>query len=60
MAVTPFKFPPLFRKPNNDEFSRDQGQASGSRLFKQFSPDTARYFKSRFELYIWKKNLAIK
>ena len=55
MAVTPFNFPPLLRKPkkcrNSQEF---RCQGSGSRLFKQFSSDTAGYFKSRFELYFWK------
>ena len=25
MAVTPFKFPPLFRKPKNDEISKRSG-----------------------------------
>ena len=51
MAVTPFKFLPLFRthkKCLNSQEIRDQG--SGSRFFKQFSSDTARYSKSRFEL----------
>ena len=33
MAVTPFKFPPLFRKPKNVEI---RGQGSGSRFFKHF------------------------
>ena len=51
MAVTPFKFLPLFRKPKN--VIRDQG--SGSRFFKQFSPDTAGYSKSRFDLYFLEK-----
>ena len=53
MAVTPFKFPPLFRKPKNVELPRIileiRGQGSGSRFFKQLSSDTAGYSKSRFE-----------
>ena len=55
MAVTPFEFPPLFRKPKNVEISQEiRGQGSGSRFFKQFSSDTAGYSKSRFELYVRK------
>ena len=50
MAVTPFKFSPLFRKPKKE--IRDQG--SGSRFFKQLFSDTAGYSKSKFELYFWK------
>ena len=44
MAVTQFKFPPLFRKPKNVKNSQDiRSQGSGSRFFKQFSSDTAGY-----------------
>ena len=53
MAVTPFKFPPLFSKPKNVESRNPQeirGQGSTSRFFKQFSSDTAGYSKSTFEL----------
>ena len=45
MAVTPFEFPPLFRKPKYVEISK----GSGSRFFKQISSDTAGFSKSRFE-----------
>ena len=45
MAVTLFKLPPLFRKPKNVEIPR---------FLKQFSPDTAGYSKSRFELNVRK------
>ena len=42
MAVTPFKFPPLFRKPKKCRNSQEiRGQGSGSRFFKRFSSDTA-------------------
>ena len=55
MAVTPFKLPPLSRKPKIVKTSQViRGQGSGSRFFKQFSPDTTGYFKSRFEVYFWK------
>ena len=55
MAVTPFKFPPLFLKAEKCRNSQEiRGQGSGSRFFKQFSSDTAGYSKSRFELYFWK------
>ena len=55
MAVTPFKFPPLFGKPKNVEIPKGLGgQGSGSRFFKQFSSDTAGYSKSRFELKVRK------
>ena len=55
MAVTPFKFPPLFRKPKKRRNSQEiRGQGSGSRFFKQFSYDTAGYSKSRFELNVRK------
>ena len=55
MAVTPFKFPLLFRKPKKCRNSKEiRGQSSGGRFFKQFSPDTAGYFKSRFELNVQK------
>ena len=50
MAVTPFKFPPLFRKPKIVEIPK----RLGSRFSKQFSSDTAGYSKSRFELYVRK------
>ena len=50
MAVTPFKFPSLFRKSKNVEIPK----SSGSRFFKQFSSDTAGYSEARFELYFWK------
>ena len=51
MAVTPFKFPVLFRKPKKCRNSQEiRGQGSG----KQFSPDTAGYSKSRFELNVRK------
>ena len=52
MAVTPFKSPLFFRTPKMSKFPR--GQGSVSRLFKQFSSDTAGYFKFRFGFYIWK------
>ena len=35
------------------KFPRDQG--SGSRVSKILSPDTAGYFKTTFELHIWKR-----
>ena len=55
MAVTPFKFPPLFRKPKKYRNSQEiRGQGSGSRFFKQFSSDTAGYSKSRFALNLRK------
>ena len=55
MAVTPFKFPLLFRKPTNVEILQEiRGQGSGSRFFKQFSSDTAGFSKSRFELNVRK------
>ena len=55
MAVTPFEFPPLFRKPKNFKIpKRLGGQGSGSRFFKQFSYDTAGYSKSRFDLNVRK------
>ena len=55
MAVTPFKFPPLFREPKNCRNSQEiRGQGSGSRFFKQFSSDTAGYSKSRLELNVQK------
>ena len=50
MAVTPFKFPPLFRKPKKVEIPK----RLGVRFFKQFSSDTAGYSKSRFELNVRK------
>ena len=52
-AVTPFKFPPLFKKPKIVEIPNRLG-VSGSRFFKQFSSDTTGYSKSRFYLYFWK------
>ena len=55
IAVTPFKLPPLFRKPKNDKISK----RSGVRLVAADCPDTAGYFKSKFELYI-SKNASIK
>ena len=53
MAVTPFKFPPPFRKPKNCRNSQEiRGQGSRRRFFEQFSYDTAGYSKSRFELNV--------
>ena len=50
MAVTPFEFPPLFRKPKTVVNSQEiRGQGRASRFFKQFSSDTAGFSKSRFE-----------
>ena len=55
MAVTPFKFPLLFRKPENDKISKRSGvRLVAAACSNLFSPDAARYFKSRYELYIWK------
>ena len=55
MAVTAFNFPIAFQKAKTCRNSQEiRGQGSGSRLFKQFSSDTAGYSKSRFELYFWK------
>ena len=49
MAATPFKFPPLFRKPKNVEIPK----RSGARAVAVDS-NTAGYSKSRFEFYFWK------
>ena len=53
MAVTPFKFPPLFRKPKNVEVPKRLWVRAvivdSSNIF--FS-DTAGYSKSRFELNV--------
>ena len=50
MAVTPFEFPPLFRKPKNIEIPKRLGirgvVVDSSNIFS----DTAGYSKSRFEL----------
>ena len=55
MAVTPFKFPPLFEKPKNVEILKRLGvRAVVVDSSKQFSSDTARYSKSRFQFYVWK------
>ena len=60
MAVTPFKFPPLFRKPKNVEIPKRLGVRAVVHVhvvlsfLKQFSSDTAGYSKSRFEIYFWK------
>ena len=60
MAVTPFKFPPLFRKPKKCQNSQEiRGQGSCSNLFKQFSSNTRGYSKFRFELY-FRKNASNK
>ena len=48
MAVTLFKFPPLFRKPKNVEIPKRLGVRA------TFSSDTAGYSKSRFELNVRK------
>ena len=50
MAVTPFKFLPLFRTPRNVEISK----RLGVRAVVVDSSDTAGYSKSRFELNVRK------
>ena len=53
MAVTPFKFPPLFREPKNVEIAKRLG-------VRAVVVDSSNIFfltlqaKSRFELYFWK------
>ena len=55
MAVTPFKFPPLFRKPKNVEISKRLGvRAVVVDSSNNFFSETAGYFKSRFELNVRK------
>ena len=55
MAVTPFKFPSLFRKPKNVEIAKGLWvRAVVVDSSKFFFSDTAGYYKSRFELYFWK------
>ena len=53
MAVTSFKFPPLFRKPKNVEIPKRLG-VRAVEVDSSYSSDTAGYFKSRFELYFRK------
>ena len=51
MAVTLFKFPPLFRKPKNVEIPKRLGvRAVVVDSSNNFFSDTAGYSKSRFEL----------
>ena len=54
MAVTHFKSPRFSESLKMAKTQEIGGQGSGSGLFKSFSSDTAGYFKSRFDLYIWK------
>ena len=55
MAFTPFKFPPLFRKPKNVEIPKRLGvSAVVVDSSNNFFPDTAGYFKSRYELNVRK------
>ena len=50
MAVTPFKFPPLFRKPKNVEIPKRLGvRAVVVDSLNIFFSDTAGYSKSRYE-----------
>ena len=55
MAVTPFKFPPHFRKPKNVEIPK----RLGVRAVVLESSNTAGYSKSRFERNV-QKNASIK
>ena len=60
MAVTPFKFPPLFRRPKNVEIPKRLGvRAVVVDSSNNFLYDTAGYSKSRFELNV-RKNAANK
>ena len=55
MAVTPFKFPPLFRKPKTVEIAKRLGvRAVVVVSSNNFFSDTAGYSNFRFELYFWK------
>ena len=53
MAVTPFKFPPLFRKPKSVEIPK----RLEVRAVVVDSSDTAGYSKSRFKLNVRKMQL---
>ena len=53
MAVTPFKFPPPFRKPKNIKIPKRLGARAVVVDFSNNSfSDTAGYSKSRFELNV--------
>ena len=53
MAVTPFKFPPLFRMPKNVEIPKILGvRAEVVDSSNKIISDTAGYSKSRFELNV--------
>ena len=55
MAVTPFKFPPLFRKPKNVEIPKRLGVRTVIvDSSNNFFSDTAECSKSRFELNVRK------
>ena len=55
MAVTPFKFSPLFRKPKNVKIPKRLGvRAVDVEFSNNFFSDTAGYSKSRFELNVRK------
>ena len=55
MAVTPFEFPPLFRKPKNVEIPKRLGvRAVEVDSSNNFFSDTAGYSESRFELNVRK------
>ena len=56
MAVTLFKSPPCFSESLKCRNSQKiRGQCSGSRIFKQFFPDTAGFSKSGYVLNVSEK-----